>query len=145
VEPNELGPSCRPERALGVCFTGPGHVVLVSGDGRGHWNHPGGGVETGETATDALCREVYEEACARVVRSKLVGYERMVEIDGDGTVGRVHYQARFAAQVEVEPFVRRHEIGARTIVPLHEVPSHLLTWQPEALDRLLFRAASAFS
>jgi hypothetical protein len=44
----------------------------------------------------------------------------------------------------VEPFVRRHEIGARAIVDLQEAPKLLRTWRPDALDRLMSRAARAF-
>ena len=131
------------ERALAVCFTVDGRIVLVSGDGKTLWNHPGGGREAGESIEQTMRREVYEEACAHVLASTLVGYDRFVEIDGTGTVVRINHQARFAARVALEPFIARHETAGRTVVDIDAVPGLLPTWQPESLRRLLDLAAEA--
>lgn len=143
LDPAELDPAVRVDRALGVCFDGEGRVVLVSLDGTIDWNHPGGGVEPGESPEEALRREVEEEACARVLHSTLLGYERAVEIDGWGHLLGVEYQARYAAEVALEMFAPRHETVARIIVDLHEVPARLRGWQPEILHRLLESAERA--
>ena len=141
--PEEVSSADVIERALAVCFTVDGRIVLVSGDGRTLWNHPGGGREVGESIEQTMRREVYEEACAHVLASTLVGYDRFVEIDGTGTVLRINLQARFAARVALEPFIARHETAGRTVVDFDAVPGLLPTWQPESLRRLLDLAGEA--
>ena len=142
LRPDEVRPAS-PSRALGVCFTAAGRVVLVTGHDRTHWNHPGGGREPGESLQETLVREVYEEACARVLASTLIGHERIVEIDSSGAVVGVDHHARFAARVALEPFVARHETVARTVVAVEEVPAVMPGWQPDSLRRLLDAATSA--
>jgi 8-oxo-dGTP pyrophosphatase MutT (NUDIX family) len=141
--PQEVSSEDVIDRALAVCFTVEGRVVLVSGNGRRLWNHPGGGREAEEPIEQTMRREVYEEACAHVLASTLVGYDRFVEIDGTGTVLRINLQARFAARVALEPFVARHETAGRTVVDFDAVPGLLPTWQPESLRRLLDLAGEA--
>lgn len=141
--PEEIESSDAAGRALGVCFTVDGRVLLVSGNGRTLWNFPGGGREPGEPIESTLCREVYEEACAHVLESTLLGYDRFVEIDGLGNVINVNHQARFVARVALEPFVAHHETAARTLVRLDDVTAMLSTWQPESLRRLLDLAEAA--
>ncbi|HVL07339.1 MAG TPA: GNAT family N-acetyltransferase [Acidimicrobiales bacterium] len=143
LSPEEISSEDVIERALAVCFTVDGRIVLVSGDGKTLWNHPGGGREMGESIDQTMRREVYEEACAHVLASTLAGYDRFVDIDGAGTVLRTNHQARFAARVALEPFVARHETAGRTVVDFDAVPGLLPTWQPESLRRLLDLAGEA--
>jgi ribosomal-protein-serine acetyltransferase len=143
LSPDEVDSADVVTRALGVCFTVDGRVVLVSADGRSFWSHPGGGRDSGESIEETLCREVYEEACAHVLASTLLGYDRFVEVDGTGNVLSVDYQARFAARVALEPFVARDETVGRTLVDLDDVPALLPTWHPRSRRRLLDLAYEA--
>ncbi len=99
-------------QAYGMCFTAEGLIVVIrSGEHPPYWNLPGGTLEAGETAVEALVREVAEEACARVLRSRYLGCQ---EIIGDRPVR--HYQTRFWARVELDAWEPRFETVERRLV-----------------------------
>ena len=119
-------PPFRPPRELttqsyGVCFTEDGRIVLVSTDGD-YWNLPGGHPEGEETLEEALIREVWEEACARVTACEYLGCQR-VDDPGSADGLAVYYQARFWARVRLAPFEPRFERRHRRLV----VPEAFLT------------------
>ena len=65
-----------------VCKDG---LVLVIRNPRRGWEMPGGTVEQGETITDALKREIYEESGIRCEPERLTGiYQNLVSKDGYG-------------------------------------------------------------
>jgi 8-oxo-dGTP pyrophosphatase MutT (NUDIX family) len=100
--------------ASGICFTEHRKIVLVTRDGQ-RWDMPGGKPEHGESLEEALAREVWEEARARVVRSQYIGCERIDDPNHpDGP--RTYYQARFWARVEVYPFKALFETTDRQLV-----------------------------
>jgi ADP-ribose pyrophosphatase YjhB (NUDIX family) len=65
-------PRAATTQALGPCFTANHRVVLVSSDGVA-WTLPGVTLEPGETAAEALKREVRDEAGAEVRQSIYLG------------------------------------------------------------------------
>src|SRR5260370_648112 len=83
-------------------------VVLRCGEPPPYWNLPGGTLEAGETAVEALVREVAEEACARVLGWRYLGCQEII-----GERPAPHYQTRFWARVELDPWEPRFEKGGR--------------------------------
>jgi ADP-ribose pyrophosphatase YjhB (NUDIX family) len=99
----------------GLCVTADRKVLLVSQDGM-FWTLPGGHPEPGETHEETLAREVLEEACARVIACHYIGAQRV----DDPARPQRHFQLRFLAQVELEPFLPRHEVRYRKLVDMVE-------------------------
>ncbi len=60
------------------CFYGD-KLVLVYADSKGRWSPPGGGVEPGETAHEAVVREVKEETNMKVLKHRFVGFQQTFE------------------------------------------------------------------
>ena len=57
-------------------------LVLVYSDKKGYWTPPGGGVEIGESAREAVTREVKEETNMKVLRQRFVGFQEIFESRG---------------------------------------------------------------
>jgi ADP-ribose pyrophosphatase YjhB (NUDIX family) len=109
VPPRELT-----TQAYGVCFTEHRQIVLVLGPDR-LWTLPGGTPENDETIEDAFTREVWEEACARVVRYEYMGCQR-VDDPTAPSGPTTYYQMRFWARVEVYPWKPQFETTERRLV-----------------------------
>ncbi len=129
------------QRAEAVAFTTDGHIVAVATSDEQLWELPGGRREPGESIDDALRREVREEACARVVASELVGFQRFRHLSGE-RVGQVATDALFWARVDLEPFEPRFETRARLLLSLAAARG-LPLWANPLTQRLLSRAADA--
>lgn len=81
------------------CFVDD-QLVIVYSEGKGYWTPPGGGVEPGETAEEAIVREVLEETNMRVLKQRIIGYQEVTEPH------RLSVQVRAVCIVEpVGPFV----------------------------------------
>jgi 8-oxo-dGTP pyrophosphatase MutT (NUDIX family) len=127
-------------QAYGVCFSPEGRIVLVSRDGS-QWNLPGGHPEAGETMEEALRREVWEEACARVLACEYLGCQA-VDDPGSPEGLDLYYQARFWARVELLDFKPHFERRVRHLVPPSEFLA-ALQWGNTAVGAALLEAACA--
>lgn len=128
-------PNSRPDGqahgAEGFCVTDTAGVVVVSRDGR-RWELPAGRPERGETWEQTLRREVREEACATVVRARLLGFCRGAYVAGRQS-GTVLVRSIWRAEVTVDPWDPQHEILFRRVVQAAEIEGALeLTSHPFA-------------
>lgn len=134
LPPPFLPPVDHTTQAYGICFTKRGDIVLISTAGI-EWNLPGGSIEEGETAEQALVREVLEEACARVTEHEYLGCQ-MVEDPEFAEGPRTIFQTRFWSRVELDEFRPSFERKFRRLVPPQDFLS-TLGWGASPIARLL--------
>lgn len=134
--PPDAPPDGTPHGAAGVCVTGDGEIVLISTDGE-RWDLPAGRPEGDETWEQTLRREMEEEACATVVRARLLGFCRGACVTGPET-GRVIVRSFWRADVEMNAWEPLFEIAYRRVVPAAAVVDALAT--PNSFARIFTRA-----
>lgn len=128
-------PAAEVTHAIGICFTSDRRVVLVSWDDK-EWTLPGGGVEPGETAGQALIREVAEEACATVTTCGFLACAHIA--DPFNTYGLTSfYQTYWWARVAIDPWEPAHEMVSRRLVGPQQVVSTLCRPERAIAARLL--------
>ena len=122
--------------AAGICLTDDSYLVLISPDGE-RWGLPGGRPEPKETWDETLRRELLEEACAEVMRARLLGFVRGECISG-AERGRVLVRSFWKAIVRLRPWAPEFEISSRMVIPAHEWRQHL--WIEHSYDSIYLRA-----
>jgi ADP-ribose pyrophosphatase YjhB (NUDIX family) len=91
----------RPFLAVSAAVIRDGKVLIIrraAGLAVGIYTLPGGVVETGETLTQAVIREVREETALTIEPVTLAGYREMIQRDNQGKVARHFVIACFAAR-----------------------------------------------
>ncbi len=120
----------RPFLAVSAAIVREGRVLIVrrrAAPGNGIYTLPGGVVETGETLTQALIREVREETGLAVEPVALAGHREMIARDAQGRVQRHFVILCFAARwLAGEPVPLMDEISEarwRTPEELAQLPA----------------------
>lgn len=134
--PPPIPPDGTPHGAAGLCVTGNGEIVLINTDGE-HWDLPAGRPEGDETWEETLRREMLEEACATVVRARLLGFSRGTCLTGP-QAGRVIVRSLWRAEVDLAPWEPQFEITHRRVAPIAGVIDQLAI--PDSLARIISRA-----
>ena len=103
----------------GLVTNTQGHILMIRSPRR-DWEFPGGQVEEGETLTDALQREVYEETGIRVSVGKLAGVYSNVKshiVMFDFLCAWIEGEPRTSPESLAVEWVGREEAIARIIRP----------------------------
>lgn len=138
MAPGWLPPGDLVTQAYGICFTPSGSVVVVEKHG-GYRSLPGGQVESGEHVVEALRRELAEEACARLVAYRYLACQHVWDPDAPSGP-RSHYQTRWWARVELDPWVSRYEMASRLLVAREDVVEQL-SWEDKTIATVLLADA----
>lgn len=136
--PPHAVPEGTPHGANALCVSADGGVVRISNDGD-RWGWPGGRPESGESWRDTLCREILEEACARVIGARLLGFCRSACLTGPEQ-GRVLVRFVWRAEVQLMPWEPRFEIRHRRVVSEAELLLHLC--MEPGFEPIYYRALS---
>lgn len=129
-------PKCSPRPAVSAVIVDRGRVLLVKRGcepNLGLWSLPGGSIEPGETAREALVREVEEETSLRVEIGDLAAVHDVIARDGDAI--RFHYVIiSFYARVTAGEPMAASDAAEVSWILLSEVGN--LPTTPGLIDRL---------
>lgn len=115
----------RPELCVGAVVLDRNRLLLIQrgrGPGRGLWSVPGGRVESGETLSRAVEREVLEETGLPVTCGPLVGWVERIGDDDHYVI--MDFRASLEASAEPSAAVAGDDAAAVAWVPLDEVAEH---------------------
>lgn len=134
--PASAAPEGTSHGAMGICVTAESGLVLVSSDGE-RWGLPGGRPEEHESWEQTLRREVLEEACAIIIRARLLGFSRGRCLTGH-EVGLVLVRSVWRADVELAVWKPEFEMAHRRVVPAKAWRAHL--WIDDGFGPIFLRA-----
>ena len=119
--PDERTYPQRPFLAVSAAIVRDGKVLVVRrarNPALNLYTLPGGAVETGETMTEAVIREVREETALEIVPVALAGNREAIVRDGQGHVERHFVILCFAARwLSGEPLLNEELDDARWLAP----------------------------
>src|SRR5260221_8643205 len=113
--PASKAPEGTPHGATAICLTADGGLVLIGNDGK-RWGLPGGRPEKEESWVQTLHRELLEEACAKVVRARLLGFTRGRCVAGpEEGLGLV--RSLWRCEAELAPWPASLVFAQRPVIP----------------------------
>lgn len=122
---SDLGSS----QVYGFCLNNDGEVCLVRDKGEIRFTLPGGHINTGETAEQALIREFEEEAQFHPEEIKLLGALEVKVVDKNSQLIDHHQQVRFICKVsnvsDFTPGKDGWEIEERIFVDPNKLPEYI--------------------
>ncbi len=124
-------PAGKAHGATAICITGAGDLVVISEDAL-RWGLPGGRTEPGESWEATMRREMWEEACANVLRARLLGFIHATCHSGHEE-GLVLVRSQWRADVSLADWSPEFEVAHRRTVPSDAWRSHLHFsdgWEP---------------
>jgi len=111
----------RPVLAVSAAIVRDGKLLIVRRARKPALNlytFPGGGVETGETLTEAVIREVREETALTIEPVALAGHREAIVRDGEGRVERHFVILCFASRwLAGEPALNEELDDSRWVTP----------------------------
>ncbi|WP_258360262.1 NUDIX hydrolase [Moorella sulfitireducens] len=122
--------SPRPVVGVGAVVVKDGNILLVrrgKPPAAGLWSLPGGAQETGETAREAVEREVFEECGIRVTAGPPIAVLDSIYIDGSGRIKYHYVLIDFWAEYRGGNLRPATDAADAGWIPLHEVAAYSLT------------------
>jgi putative (di)nucleoside polyphosphate hydrolase len=144
---------------VGLMLIGPGHQVFIGQrlNQPDAWQMPQGGVDEGETAVEAACRELREEvgtAKALLLRESRdwVTYEVPPAMHPPHWKGRWHGQAQkwfalgfIGTDADIDLAAHDQEFGAWRWAAANELPGLIVAWKRPAYEAVLEEFADLIS
>lgn len=119
-----------PIRIANIAMVRDGAMLLVRKRGTHYFIQPGGKIDPGETAMDALCRELQEELCLTIAREscEFLGVFQAPAANEAGRSIEAHafylrwpdglQEPRIAAEIEAMVWLPVHKPSALALAPL---------------------------
>lgn len=115
---------------VGAVVIKEGNILLVrrgTPPAAGLWSLPGGAQETGETAREAVEREVFEECGIKVAAGPPIAVLDSIHTDDNGRIKYHYVLIDFWAEYRGGSLCPATDAAAAGWIPLHEVTAYPLT------------------
>jgi len=120
------------------CVSDAGLILIIKNEHG--WGLPGGHPEENETVSQALEREVWEEAGVVIKSRQLVGYVEVDDPDNKNIEGKHYLQLRFLCPIaEIKDFTADFETSERNFVKPEQLPQFISWLSASAVGRAQYQ------